>query len=171
MTSTAKDTTTLHAGTEGRRNNQMQCVIAHQARPLGRRGEFACRWLQRSRQWVPVQKDRPFRLPSAYLYRETLNLHRDVQRLNPLDRHPRGILARQIVELRAIVASYRLRPLLLTASPRVILGEYAGAAHRLSVQVVMVQMQTVLIPPESPPQTFDKWTQYRRPAGTATRAR
>jgi hypothetical protein len=129
----------------------MQGVIAHQTRPLGRCGEFACRRLQRSRQWVPVQKDRPFRLPSAYLHRETMNLHRDVQRLNPLNRHPRAILARQIVELRAIVISDRLRPLLLTASPRVILGEYPGAAHRLSEQVVMVQMQTVLIPAESPP--------------------
>ena len=121
MTCTAKDATTLRAGTEGRRNDQMQCVVAHQARPLGRRGELACRRLQRSRQRVPVQMDRPFRLPSAYLHRKTMHLHRDVQCLNPLNRHPRGILARQIVELRAIVVSDRLRPLLLAASPRVIL--------------------------------------------------
>ena len=115
--------------------------------------------------------DCPFPLPSAYLHRQTMNLHRDVQRLNPLNRHPRGILARQIVELRAIVVSDRLRPLLLAASPRVIRGERPGAAHRLPVQIVMVKMQAVLIPAEAPPQTVDERTQYRRPVGMAARAR
>ena len=51
-----------------------------------------------------------------------MNLHREVQCLNPLDRHPRGILACQIVELGAIFDRDRLRPLLLAASPRVIFG-------------------------------------------------
>jgi hypothetical protein len=146
----------------------MQCVIADQARPIGRCCELACRRLQRSRQWVPVKQERPFRFPAAYLHRETMNLHCNVQRLNPLDRYPRRVLARQIVKLCAIFISYRRRAVLLTASPRVIHGERLDAVHRLSMQVVMVKMQTVLIPPESPPQTFDERTQYDVQSGWQT---
>ena len=130
----------------------MQCVIATQAGPVGRRSEFAYRRLQRPRKRVPVQYDYPVGLATTYLHRETMNLHREIQRLNPLGRHPRGILARHIVELGAIFDRDRLRPLRLPTSPRVILGQCGRAAHRLAVQIIVVQMQAVLVAAETPPQ-------------------
>ena len=134
----------------------MQRVVAHQARPVGRGGELACRRLQRPRQRVPVQLDYPIRLAPTYLHRETMHLHREVQRLNPLDRHPRGILARQIVELGAIFDRDRLCPLQLPAALWVIFGQRGRAAHRLAMQIVVVDVQPVLVAIEAAPQTLDE---------------
>jgi hypothetical protein len=96
MARAAEGTATSRARSQRCRNNQVKRVIAHQARPVGRGGELACRRLQRPRQRVPVQLDYPIRLAPTYLHRETMDLHREVKCLSPLDLHARGVLTRQI---------------------------------------------------------------------------
>ena len=143
----------------------MQCIIAYEAWPVGRGSELACRRLERPRLRVPVQQDYTSRLAPTYLHREAMNLHREVQCLNPLDRHPSGILTCQIVELGAIFDRDRLCPLQLAAAFGVIAGQRGSATHRLAMQVVMIHMQPVLVAIEAAPQTLDERIHYSMQPG------
>ena len=84
--------------------------------------------------------DHPIRLAPADLHRETLHRHRQFHCPHPLDCHPRGILAREIVEPRTILVLDRLDPLFLPPPFRVVRGQHESTLHRLVVKIVMVTM-------------------------------
>jgi len=119
------------AGTRSQagRDDQVQRVVAHEARPLGGSAPLAHRRLQPARQRVPVQLDGAVRLAPPHLHREALHRHGQLQRLHPFGRHPCRILARKVVELGAVLALDRLGPLLFAPLPRIFHGQREGAAH------------------------------------------
>ena len=137
----------------------MQSIVAHQAWPLRGRGVFAGRQLQPPGQRAPVKADDAVGLAAPDRHREAMHLRRHFERLDPLDAHPCRILARQVVELGAILAPDRLGACFFAASPRIALRQRERAAHGLAVQVVMVGMQPFLVAAKPAAQALDERSQ------------
>ena len=102
MACPAESAATSRARTEAGRNNEMQCIVADQARSRIGCGEFARQRFQRPRQRIPVHNNHPIRFATADPHSKAMHRHRKFQRLNPFDSHARGILAGKVIELGTI---------------------------------------------------------------------
>src|SRR5258708_13072308 len=90
------------AGGMAGERHQMQLVVANEPRPVEPRPRFAERRLDRPRKRVPVDPDQPFAFATPDQHLETLDRYVELQRLNPIDRDPQGVVPPQVVELRPI---------------------------------------------------------------------
>src|SRR5260370_6798743 len=90
------------AGGMAGERHQMQLVVANEARPVEPRPRLAERRLDSPRKRVPVDPDQPFAFATPDQHLETLDRYVELQRLNPIDRDPQGVVPPQVVELRPI---------------------------------------------------------------------
>jgi len=151
----------FRAWAKRRRHHEMQRVVTHEAGPLHRGAGFAKGRLQPPHRRVPVQAQRAVRLAAPDLDRETMHLHRQFERLDPLDGHPRGVLPREVVELGAVLPPDCLGALLLPMPSRIALGQRERPEHGLAAQVVVVEVQPVLVTAKPSPQAFDERVERR----------
>jgi len=145
------------AGREPSLGEEMEGLVADQARPFGGQAGGARRGLQPSHERVPVEDEFPLRLAAAELHRKPRHRHHQFQRLHPGDADAERVLAGEVVEFGAILGGDRRAPLRFAASRRVIGGELSLAPQRFAMQVVVIVMEPRLVALEAAAERPTVW--------------